>query len=240
MSHALKQGVIYKITNPVGRIYVGKTINFKNRMSCYKNSTHISSQKIIYNSIMKYGWKNHKVEILCECDINNLNNMEINYIKEENSYRHLNAMGMNLTLGGDGCFGRIDSDETKRKRSEKHIGTKRSDETKKLMSEIKRGIIPEASFLPRSEKQLHHIKYGNIGRIKKDSSSKQEKETKFNKFIENHESILQYHINGELVKEWKTLPMDVAKTNKIDSSTFYKMLNNKNKTCNGYVWRYKK
>jgi group I intron endonuclease len=111
----MKKGVIYKIINPTGRVYIGKTINFKTRMNYYKNSKS-DSQKIISNSIKKYGWKNHIVEILEECDYNLLNELEIKYIEKEKSFRGINIFGMNLTLGGDGCFGRIDNEEIRKKR----------------------------------------------------------------------------------------------------------------------------
>ena len=50
-----KIGYIYKITNPKGRIYIGKTTRLNDRISSYRNN-HKSGQKIIERSIEKYGW----------------------------------------------------------------------------------------------------------------------------------------------------------------------------------------
>jgi len=53
---------IYKIINPKGRIYIGKTNNFKKRLGDYRN-VNCSNQKLVYKSLKKYGFQNHKIEI---------------------------------------------------------------------------------------------------------------------------------------------------------------------------------
>ena len=49
----MKSGVIYKITSPSGRYYIGKTVNLNGRLSSYKNHNN-KEQRLIYNSILKY------------------------------------------------------------------------------------------------------------------------------------------------------------------------------------------
>ena len=49
----IEQGVIYKITSPSNKIYIGQTSNFKNRMSCYKAAKNKTQVKL-YNSLIKY------------------------------------------------------------------------------------------------------------------------------------------------------------------------------------------
>jgi group I intron endonuclease len=234
----MKLGVIYKITSPSGRYYIGKTINLNGRLNNYKNHNN-KEQRIIYNSILKYGWENHVFEILGEFDVNVLSEMEIKFIEKYNSFQGKNPNGMNLTLGGEGAMGRVDSDEVKLKRSQKHVGLKRSDETKKLMSEKKKGKVPSCSSLPRSEKQLYHIKYGNIGRKKSEESSKKEMDTKLKNFIKKYGSILQYDLNNNLIKEWIMLPSQISKKIKKDSSQLLRTLKDENKKCNGFYWKYK-
>ena len=234
-----KLGCIYRITNPAGRSYIGKTINFTTRMNSYKNG-NIKQQKIVYASIKKYGWENHVVEVLAESPVEQLAELEIRYIREYNTYAYTNPDGMNLTLGGDGTLGRKDSIEVKTKRAAKHLGTKRSLETKKLMSEKKRGIVPAASLLPRTEKQLMHLKYGNIGRKKKVETIQKGLDTRLKKFINKHEAILQFDLNWNLIKEWIELPKCVAKANNIDDSYLLQSLKVETKPCKGYYWKYKK
>lgn len=92
------RGAIYKITNPKGNIYIGKTINISNRIKDYKY-LKCKAQPKIYNSIRKYGWENHKFEIILKTD-----NLEIAEIKLIEYYNSFNK-GLNLTFGGDGAKG---------------------------------------------------------------------------------------------------------------------------------------
>lgn len=234
----MKKSVIYKITNPSGKIYIGKTIDFHNRMNSYQ-SLNNKSQKAIHASILKYGWDNHKVDILEECEPHKLNEFEIYYIKKYNSFSKKNPNGLNLTEGGEGTIGRKDTIETKIKRAEKHIGSKRSEETKKLMSVLKKGKIPYASKLPRSEKQLYHIKYGSLGKKKSEETLKMELDTKLKNFLSKHGGVLQINKDGDVVKEWLILPKHIAKSINYDDSALLKALKNPSKTVQGFHWKYK-
>lgn len=72
---------IYKITSPSGKIYIGQTVNFKRRMQKYK-SLLCKKQSKLYSSLLKYGFENHKIEIIfeqAELDINLLNAKEKEY-----------------------------------------------------------------------------------------------------------------------------------------------------------------
>lgn len=89
-------GVIYKITNPQGKVYVGQTVDFNRRLSEYKR-LDCDEQPALYNSFVKYGFDKHVVQIL-ESDISkeNLNKLEIFYIEKEDSLRN----GLNCSPGG--------------------------------------------------------------------------------------------------------------------------------------------
>jgi group I intron endonuclease len=234
----MKKSVVYKITSPTGRFYIGKTVDFVNRMTSYKNLNN-PQQLIVHSSILKYGWENHQVEILEEASPNILNDLEIKYIDEYRSYHYDNPLGMNLTRGGDGVTGRVDSVEVRTKRAQKLTGSKRSEATKKLMSDLKKGKVPVAATLPRSEKQLHHLKYGNIGRKKDQESIKKNLQTKLDNFIKQHGGVLQYDLDKNLIKEWQILPKYVAKANNIDDSGFSRVLKRGGGKCAGYFWTYK-
>lgn len=94
--------VIYKITNPKGRIYIGQAANIKRRISRYKCGD-CKNQRLLYNSILKYTWNAHKIEIIYnfEGDKNKANDIEIKFIKFFNSYYYENnKFGLNLTKGG--------------------------------------------------------------------------------------------------------------------------------------------
>lgn len=104
--------IIYKITNPSGSIYIGKTINLSKRLDRYKN-LHCKSQINIYRSLLKYGFNSHEVTILHELpiDVTNLvlSGYEIFYIKV---FRDAGFNLMNLTDGGEGLLGKKHSKET--------------------------------------------------------------------------------------------------------------------------------
>ncbi len=61
----IKIAGIYKITSPNGRIYIGQSWNIKQREYQY-NSSCAKKQPYLYKSILKYGWKAHKFEIIHE------------------------------------------------------------------------------------------------------------------------------------------------------------------------------
>lgn len=60
----MKYGVIYKITNPNGRIYIGQSNSFTRRIKHYKEMEHSgrNNQPIISNSIKKYGFEAHIIQ----------------------------------------------------------------------------------------------------------------------------------------------------------------------------------
>jgi len=69
---------IYKITNPNGKVYIGKSKNIISRYYKY-NTLKCEKQKVIYNSLKKYGPENHKFEIIEECGVDELMEREKYY-----------------------------------------------------------------------------------------------------------------------------------------------------------------
>jgi group I intron endonuclease len=232
-------GFIYKITSPTGRIYIGKTISLTSRKSHYKHNRS-EGQKIIYNSIKKHGWDQHKFEVIDKAPAEQLNELEIRYIKELNTFHYNNPNGMNLTKGGEGLLGRKHSPETINKLIAKKLGKKHSEATKKLMSETKKGKAPASAFYVRTEKHLEILRQNNLGRVVPEEEIIKRKQTLLNKFIEQHEAILQIDTEGNIVKEWHMLPKDIAKHFNACNTNIVRCLNGKRETGLGYIWKYKK
>jgi len=123
---------IYKITNPNSGVYIGQSWNIEKRHAFYKNLL-CKNQIKIYNSIKKYGWKNHYFEIIHKLpnDVSQdiLNNYEIFYWQQ---YKDCGFKMLNIRQPGSN--GKL-STETKIKIGEKSKGKKRSIESRKKMSE---------------------------------------------------------------------------------------------------------
>lgn len=138
------KGIIYKYTSPSGKVYIGQTINEKDRRK------HFLIQKLSYGGIKidtartKYGPENFKYEILEQRFYNNkktaakeLDILESYYIGLYDTYRN----GYNMTLGGGTTIGLKFTEEQKEKcrvrmlKNNPFKGKKHSDKTKKTIAE---------------------------------------------------------------------------------------------------------
>ena len=99
-----RNGCIYLITNPInGKVYVGKTVQYKRRMKKHEYSGK-NPKYYFSNAIRKYGWENFTKEILIdEVPVEDLDNLEINYIAFYDSFNR--EKGYNCTKGGGGFSG---------------------------------------------------------------------------------------------------------------------------------------
>jgi group I intron endonuclease len=133
---------IYKITSPTKKIYIGSTINYKKRIKHYRN-LDCKAQVKLYNSLIKYGFKNHIIEILEVCNNDELYRKERYYGE---LYDSCGKNGLNLSLPGYDDIKPIYSIETKLKKSisqsgikNNFYGRKHTEETKKKISKINLG-----------------------------------------------------------------------------------------------------
>lgn len=235
-----KTGYIYKITNPNGKIYIGQTINLSSRKSAYRN-LNIKGQELIKNSIQKYGWDNHTFEVIGEFYVSELNEREIFFIEHHNSFVKKNINGLNLTTGGDGSRGRKDSLEVINKRKQHHLGKKRSDNTRLLMSISKKGkpsIMLNKTHSEETKQKMSNIKKGKVQLV---STVNKRVNSMRDNFLKKHESILQYEKETNLlIKEWFETPKEIMRQTNFDDSTIIKCLKNKRKDAYNFVWKYKK
>lgn len=137
----MNKPVVYKITSPSGRVYIGQSWNIKNRKATYAAS-RCKGQPLLYLSITKYGWANHEFNIVCELptDVSQivLNIYELFYY---NQYKNCgyNMMNVREPSGSNGKL----SNSTKEKLRESALTyfsspnnrIKTSEATKKAMSD---------------------------------------------------------------------------------------------------------
>ena len=182
-------GYIYKITNISGKIYIGKTIDPKIRESKYKY-LNCKSQTRLYRSLLKYGWDNHTFEIIEECHIDKLSEKEIFYINLFDSFKR----GLNCTQGGEGCSGRLASEESKKKMSNSHKGKKQSKET------IEKRVL-QLKGKKRSQEFKDRLRKAHTG--KKLSQETKDKLSIINKGIPSANRIKSKLINIETGEIWE-------------------------------------
>ena len=101
-------GKVYLITSPSGKQYVGLTIQkiLNDRLKGHLKKS--SNCTLLKRAIEKYGWDNMKVEVLIECDDEQVEYYEKLFIA---GYRTQAPLGYNCTSGGEG--GKKLCDETK-------------------------------------------------------------------------------------------------------------------------------
>ena len=121
---------IYKITSPLGYIYIGQSINIDYRFNVYKK-LKCKSQLRIYNSFVKYGVDNHIFEIIEECCFDLLNERERYW---QDFYNVLSKEGLNCNLVSTNNLPKILSDETKLKISNSLTGLRHTEESKNKIS----------------------------------------------------------------------------------------------------------
>jgi group I intron endonuclease len=148
----IKDGLcgIYKITSPNNRVYIGQSINIKNRYRAHIKDFHLYETKLS-RSFKKYGTESHKFEILCECDKLELGELETHYIHKYNSLEEgLNTIDRNYTLMNTSkCKNNYEwTDERKKNHSEfmkkqwkNNYDYKRGDDWKYKLSESRRGKV---------------------------------------------------------------------------------------------------
>lgn len=212
---------IYKITNPSGKIYIGQSVEIKKRKSQYKNLNKEGIGIKIYRSLKKYGWKNHKFEVIELCSEELLNEREIYWINFYDSIKK----GLNLKEGGS--FGKH-LELTKEKIRKKAIGRKLSEEAKNKISKSKIGNKYNLGRKASKETKL------KMSIARKNVIMTEERNNKI--ALSNSKPILQYDLQGNFIKEW------ISATEAIEITKIKGIRNNLIKlvsTAGGFKWKYK-
>jgi group I intron endonuclease len=209
---------IYKITNPNGRIYIGQSINIERRWISYKK-LNCKDQPSLYSSLKKYGFKNHKFEVIEECLIEELDNKEIEWGK---FYDVLSNKHLNNRLG-------------------KGRGTV-SEETKKLMSKNSRGIS-RGKGMKFTEQHKQNISKSKTGCKYPNFKTRKDKGISKNNHIEaviksKIKPIIQLDLEGNFIKEWES-GKEASRVLNINQANINIICNGKGKTYKGFIWKFK-
>jgi group I intron endonuclease len=161
---------IYKFTNPRGKSYIGQAVNIERRHQMYKQLNKDSIGPKFLNSLKKYGYENHQMEILEECTLEQLDEKEIFYKQQfinENGWKNALFFRLRDKKGGKHSLDTIEkmrkaklgkkySEESKQK-----MKKPKSEEHKQKISATKQGKIN----LKNRKKVGQYDKYGNLIKI---------------------------------------------------------------------------
>lgn len=160
---------VYKLTSPSNKVYIGITCQSVEKR--WANGKGYKRCPAIYKAINKYGWENIKKEILLENTTENeaksLETMLIKLHKSDNK-----KYGYNLTEGGDGTTGRILSEETKRRISEKNKGKIISEEQKEHLRQVNLGKHHSEETKRKMSESRKGKKFPNRKRVLSDADRK--------------------------------------------------------------------
>lgn len=212
---------IYKITSPTGKIYIGQSVNIKNRIRRYKN-IDCKAQKKLYNSLNKHGWNNHNFEILLECEISELNEKERYY---QELFNCISKNGLNLMLTKTDSKRQVMTKEQCLRISERNKNRVYTEKTKKLISD--------------SAKERYSIKNNHPMSNKKHTDSAKLKMSNIKKGIPTLS--VEKHINSKIVLDTQTgvfyhCATELAKLYNIKKSTLTKQLSGINKNNTQFIY----
>lgn len=217
---------IYKITNPKNKIYIGSTFDYKKRFNEYK-TLNCKNQSKLYNSLKKYGYDNHKFEIICECNIEDRNNKE-NYYGI--LYNSLSRDGLNSQLPKANTNYFVVSDETRLRLSnlaKLKVGNKNPMFGKKridfgLMAK-KRGLTLTGEKNPMFGKKRPKELIDKLKKLRK--------EKELNGISPRNKIVVD--INTGI---FYNSAMEVIKLYKLKKSTFVSQLNNSRKNTTQFIY----
>lgn len=230
---------IYKITSPSNKIYIGQTVNFSKRLSAYKNHK-CKMQPKLFNSLEKYGFENHTIELIKECTIEDLNYFERYYQEYYNSVLD----GLNLRYTGTTDKSGYMSEESKSKMSESwgnrephyehlkeyyfKVGQKHLESTKEKISKSLKG----------KKKSPEHI--AKLWQNQKGAKMpKRGEETKKLQSINNgkNRAVIQMDLDGNYIAEYRSIieaVMILGVSRNISACCSGKL-----KQSGGFKWKYK-
>ena len=231
---------IYKITSPSNKIYIGQTTNYSKRHNAYKNHK-CKRQPKLFASIEKYGFINHTIEIVKECQVEDLNYYERYYQEYYESV--LNGLNLRYTATtdksgfmseeskkrmSDSGKGKIITEEWRKNLSIAGMGRKHTKEEKQKISQSHKG----------KKKSVEHIAKIQAT-LKTMQMPKRSEETKALQSLNNGKSkkVNQYDLQGNFINQFRSCSQ-AGRELGISNMGISCCALGKTKTAGGFVWKY--
>lgn len=237
---------IYKIENIINKFkYIGQSHNIYSRWYSHKRelnkNTHHNYK--LQNDWNKYGQNNFDFEIIDICDISELNDREMYWIKKFDSYNN----GYNLDLGGLGVRGYKHTEEE----LNKMIHVQNPKRVVQLDNDF--NIVAEFESCGQVEKQLGYshrqIKsvcnktgfqktaHGYFWAYADDYYSNNFDREYYKKHDNKKKEVLQFDLDMNLINRWESC-YKASRNIGVSPGEISKVCNKKRMTAKGYIWRY--
>ena len=222
-------GIIYGWFNTLTDMwYIGQTINPEGRFNCHIRLSLNNDNTHFHRALRKYGLDNW---VYCVLEDNilreNLNLKEQEWIEYYDSF----YCGYNLTTGGDtNC---IFSEEVK----EKLKGQKRSEETRKRISDACKG----KHLSDETKEKLSKANKGQIpwnkGKCLSNEHKKKLSESCKGNIPTNRRKVSKYDLNGNFIKKYDCIT-DALKENPKCGKNIIAVCQGKRRQAGGFIWKY--
>jgi len=238
---------IYKITSPSGKIYIGQSRDIKERYLSYQYGKCKGQPRLKY-SLCKYGFKNHKFEIIEICNILDLNIRE-RYWQE--SYDVIGNKGLNCQLTKTEDLPKIYSKDTLKNIKNRYIEHLLLKKQCICQYDLEGNFLKEwdnftelrlkiSDFKPYKLRRCLNSKLpstylNSFWRYNYSINNQYLDDFKKRKDKKENLKIIQYSLKGEFIKEWKCQE-NIIKELKIHPIN---NLNGKHSHASGYIWKYK-
>lgn len=224
-------GRIYEITNSInGKSYIGQTTrSLKARWREHlRNIT--TKDYTLYRAMRKYGRENFYITQIEECPDELLNEREIYWIAEKDTYHH----GYNATLGGDGV--RLDD------YSYKYIPVVQFDKQGNKIADYESALVAErATGISRAAiccvcKGTYQSVHGYQWRYKKDEDTVMAITTVTKSAPRS--AITQFALDGHRIRDFESLREAGRVCGTGSTACIRKCLAGQRQTAHGYQWRF--
>lgn len=215
---------IYKITNTTnGKCYIGQSRDIKARWAKHLSAYKSYPEWELYRAFKKYGIAAFSFEVVEECTIEELNEREIYWIAQFDSFNN----GYNMTLGGEACNGTNDKTVYQYDLSGNFIKEYKSVHEAARENNIQCTNICKVCHGERKTAGgfgWSYEKYDSIQPIKTKRLG--------------DGTVLQFTKDGQFVAEYPTAA-EADRVTGINRTTIGLVCKGKGKTAGGFVWKYK-
>ena len=260
----LKEWCVYIHTFPNNKAYIGIAHGDPKKRWKYGYGYKQEYQPAMYYAIKKYGWNNiqHYIfaEQLTEKEAKHMEQLLIALYKTNCCRYNRPSYGYNMTDGGEGCYGVVRSEETRKKLSRNAkerfsipennpmFGKKHTEESKRAMSEKRKGthIGEDNHFFGKhhSEETRKKLRENHKGLFDGEKNPNygnhwsQEIKDQIRDNNPNTKIVLQFDSNENLLQEYASIRQVVRETG-LRRQSVSRCCNYKDTSCGGYFWMFK-